>query len=74
MWRVITFTGKGCERLTGPDNGKITPSKCKSNPLHGDICLRTCDRGYEPIGSGLISCDDGKWSDIAGFQCKGNLI
>lgn len=74
LWRTITFTGKKCQRLSGPENGKITPSKCESNPWHGDTCVRTCDRGYKPDGSRYIQCDNGQWSNTAGFQCRGNAI
>lgn len=59
-----------CEALSAPDNGDITPSTCESDPRHGDTCLRTCDRGYQPVGPMDIRRENGQWSDTAGFQCR----
>lgn len=64
------MTGVQACALPISDNGDITPSTCESDPRHGDTCLRTCDRGYQPVGPMDIRRENGQWSDTAGFQCR----
>ncbi|XP_068689881.1 uncharacterized protein [Montipora foliosa] len=58
-----------CSRLTPPDNGDITPSICKTRPLHGHVCSYECNSGYTIVGSMSTTCDNGHWTQ-AGFQCR----
>ena len=53
-----------------PDDGEITPSICKTKPLHGRVCSNKCKPGYTLVGSTSTMCDNGHWTQ-AGFQCRG---
>ena len=46
---------ESCPSLTSPDNGMI---QC-SGFFVDDICVFTCDDGYELSGSGTRTCQDG---------------
>lgn len=58
-----------CSTLSPPDNGDITPSICKTRPLHGQECRYECNPGYTIVGFMSTRCDNGHWSH-AGVQCR----
>ncbi|XP_067016111.1 uncharacterized protein [Acropora muricata] len=58
-----------CASLSPPDDGDITPSICKTKPLHGRVCSNKCKPGYTLVGSTSTMCDNGHWTQ-AGFQCR----
>jgi len=50
---------RSCAPLTAPDNGMI---QCSGTSVD-DICLFTCDDGFELSGNSSRTCqDDGTWS------------
>ena len=59
-----------CSSLSPPDNGDITPSICKTRPLHGQECRYKCNPGYTIVGFMSTRCANGHWSH-AGVQCRG---
>ncbi|PFX23104.1 Uncharacterized protein K02A2.6 [Stylophora pistillata] len=58
-----------CRPLRKPDNGQISPLVCTTMPLHNQNCSYQCNRGFRPIGSTNVICEDGQWN-ATGFYCK----
>jgi len=57
-----------CPSLTAPDNGMI---QC-SGSFVDDICVFTCDDGFQLNGSGTRTCqDDGTWSGTEAVCTEG---
>jgi len=56
---VIRLLERSCAPLIAPDNGMI---QCSGTSVD-DICVFTCDDGFELSGSSSRTCqDDGTWS------------
>ena len=67
---LMCFLLLACPSLTAPSNGMISCSLGGDGiPSTGDICIFTCDTGYELTGSSVRTCQsDGSWSG-SGIIC-----